>query len=293
MDTLIPITNVLLLILWVGAWQKSDSRDSFFNPHLARLSTLCQRVTDFLQPVLPWLSARYRAAVALLFLLLFRGFLLYNTAALLVLTVGPKRIDPAAPPLFEATFNQTHIRDCLSYSLLSFFTLAFALGAISLLYSLLTRGKQNAIMQALDALSGPPPSPNPLFRSGHLLLFGCALVIIVSILGAPTGVYPGTPPITLAPRLFLAIAAAIVGSFETLYTILIALIIVSFVGALTGRLALLKTAHEFITFLMGPLAHRPLRMGAFDFTPLIFLLAINLMQVTATLMITAAANLLP
>ena len=275
---LISITNILFLVLWVGIWQKI-SRDTFFNPYIAAISSLNRRVTNFIQPVLPWFNEHLRATAALLFMLVFRGFLIFHTKD--TLEVAIQNESPAGA-LFSVVYNADSIMQCQAYSFLSFAWIIFSISVLGLLYRLLYRdAKQYQLIQALGSLSAPGADASPAFRGIQIFIAGCLLVYISAALGTAEGVvYPGTTAANYTPRLLLASVAMIVNSLNTLFYILIGAIILSFAGAFTQRRVLMKMGHDIVTFLLGPLRKWRLVVGTFDLSPLIFFVGLSIAQGT-------------
>lgn len=307
MTIFFTISNLVFIVLWIGFWRSTAESDSFFNPYVMYLRQLSNRITDFLKPILPWFDSRSRAMIALLFLLVFRASLLYNTSGPISLTLTSSVVDSSALGggatelrLYAALFDQTSFLACIGYSLLSFLYTLFVVFVIHFIYGLFPERRDILpVSQTLEAICGPRVPRSHALRAIQVIVLGCCLVLLASRWGTPMpgGIYPGanasvahdganadaTAAAMPVLRLLLATAATIVGAIEKLYGILITLIITSLVAALTGRIGLLKTIHHLISFLLGPLSKRPFRFGGFDLSPIIFLflLMISIQILTA------------
>ena len=274
--------NLLLLLFWFRMWVRDD-RDLFFNPHLAFLSRLTDRIFGFLQPVFFRTPVRIVGLCVFAFLIVFRAVLFHGIAtsaeSTWVLRLGVWRgID--AGELFP----------CLAYSVVSFGITLFNLWGISLFYLMARSGSpSDHTRRALYHLARPFVLIRHEYKPLALLALGCSLVVAMATLGNPVlqlgraaglhvslTVGPASAG-TVAIRVMLAALAGFVDILALLATLMFALLIVSLISGFTNARTVQFFCREWISLLLGPMRRRPIIVGMIDLTPLVFLLAVRML----------------
>jgi uncharacterized protein YggT (Ycf19 family) len=275
-DTLL---NLFLMLFWLAIWHRDD-RALSLNHMLAPLARIQKSMIDFLQPVLPFLPRPVIALLAFIFLLVFRGLAV------------PHNVNWAISLGFAATWTDgTSLRGCLFMSVMSFAVFLFKLWCVSLIYVSTRRGA--SVRDSSDALyqvSHPfVDVPIPL-RPFALLGFGILLAWLFAAIGvAPQGA--AAPAFSWSPaaaaRLLVISLSGWVAVLPVLQSLLVLVIIGSFVSLFTGSHALAAYCGEWIDLLIGPLRRYPLRIGMLDLTPLVF---VFLLRVVYLVLIAALAR---
>jgi len=265
------LANAGLLLFWYRIWTGGD-REVLFNHYMGPLHRISERALGFLRPVMFGLPLRATAAVALLFLIVFRGFVLHGVSAPegagWVMTLG-----------FEGSVSDHHsLLIHMVVSGLSFAMFLFKVWGFSLVYawgrSTYSSGHaQEAIHLAARPFSDAPSHLKPIF----LLVFGMALALAVNLSGTPLQGSPGdisywreAPVLSIILRFAISAMADWAGLLPTIRSLLLLLIIGSWVSmfASAGNLAFI--CREWLDTLLGPLRRFPIRIGMLDLTPLIF-----------------------
>jgi uncharacterized protein YggT (Ycf19 family) len=261
--------NLVLVLLWLRIWA-ADSRELLFNPFLSPVARIQTAIIEFLKPVLPFLSARIIAAVALVFLMAFRGLAVPRNADWVIrLGFLPVAADPAS------------IRSGLSMSALSFGVFLFSLWGISLLYvTTYGRARRGPAPEAVFLASRPFTTLPASLRPPVLLALGMLLVLVLAPLAGAPAVAADVAPraLALSLRAVLVTLSTWVALLPLIESLLILLIIGSLVSTFTGSPALAGFCHEWISLLIGPLSRYPLRLGLFDLTPLVFIFVLRVVH---------------
>jgi len=259
--------NLFLMLFWMEIWC-SDRASRSRNLMLAPVVQIQKTALDFLQPVLSILPRRMIAALALVFLLAFRGLAV------------PHNVNWSVSLGFASTWSDgTRMSACLIMSLLSFVVFLFKLWCISLIY---TRTQQassfNDSTDALYRLSRPFVDIPVNFRPLALLAVGILLAGLFTAIGvSPLEVGSRTNPPDLAMffRLVIVSLSGWVAVLPVIQNCLLLVIIGSFVSLFTGSHGLTAFCREWIDLLIGPLKRYPIRIGMLDLTPLVFMFALG------------------
>lgn len=266
--------DAFLLVLWLRVWT-GDERSLAFNPYLATLRRVGDRVTDFLRPVFLGLSPRLIALIVILFLVAFRGLAL-NADAPGVLRMGFEFRRP----------DTSHVFACVAFSALSFALFLYQVWGISLFYFGLSPSASAFSGHPVETLYflGRPFTDLPrLVRPPVLFLFGIALALLLGILGRPVLEHALPPVLPLdavdSPRAVVGAAvAALSGWVNVLATIrsaMILMIIGSLVSLFTSAPGIMMFCRDWTDFLLGPARRWRLHVAMLDLTPLAFLFVVG------------------
>ena len=263
--------NILLVLFWVEVWSGGD-RSLSFNPYLAPLSRAGGAVVRFLSPVFFGLPDRVVALAAFAFVVVFRGVIVPGKSVW-ILTLGMDRqVDSAS------------ITSCLVFSLLSFAIFLFKLWGVSLVFVRQERtGTFDQTTGALYALSRPFTDLRVALRPAVLLVFGVLLVAALDFAGsrvmAPSpyaaGLHAGigwgySNALVIGLRLVILALAGWVQILPMVQSVMMLLIIGSWISMFTGSQGLMLLCREWIDFLLGPLRRYPIRIGMIDLSPIVF-----------------------
>ncbi len=255
------LTNLLLLLFWFRIWVVED-RELVFNRFLSPIGRFSGAAIGFLKPVFFGTPPRVIAAVALGFLLVFRGMLGIGGHLQFGFVVAYARPDGVATYVI--------------LSLLSFARFVFRLWGLAIIYA---HGSSSAFDHAtgtLDTVSRPFTSIRPEWRPFVLLGAG------VLIAGA-TALTGGTRLDVITPvKAIVFFAGSALMEWADLIPlivgILILLIIGSWVSVFTHSDGMMLFCHEWLRLFMGPLRNYPLRIGMLDLTPLVLIVALKVVH---------------
>lgn len=264
--------NVLLLMFWFRIWISED-RSLYFNPYLAPIGRLSESVINFLRPVFFGTPPRLVAAIALAFLLLFRGMIFHGMAVsgkaewFLRLGFGICRTGTAGTV------------SCLTFSVLSFAIFLFKLWGLSLIYVGPRRGSSlEHTTDTLYHLSRPFSDFRIELRPFILLTCGIILVFLLRLAGStPPGfaAWQETPMPSLLLKSGISALAGWVDVLPVIVNFLMLLIIGSWVSMFASSQGIMFFCRAWIDLLLGPVRRWPIRIGMIDLTPIIFFFAVS------------------
>lgn len=261
-DTLL---NVVLMPFWLQLWLPSNKRFTI-NPHLTTLQFITRYPIEFLRPLLPRVPTRAIAAMALIFLLLFRGVVFWASPA------DSMAHWPLRMGCDVFTAHDSSLTAFLAFSALSFLRFLFSLTGVCMLY--LGFRKRSAWGPVTDTVyeSARPLSSLPRFwRIPAFLLCGAILVFLflfADSMHTPAG-FQESPVVGKIGRIAVVLLSGWVDSLRIITFLLFSFILASWL-TLSPRFARMSfMARDWITFLLGPLARHPLRFGALDLTPIL------------------------
>ncbi|NQT91299.1 MAG: YggT family protein [Lentisphaerae bacterium] len=269
--------NVFLLVLWFRIWTDND-RSLQFNSTIASLGRLSNIVVDFVKPVMFGLPPRLVAGVCILFLVLFRAVLFHGMS-------GGSGMAWALPFGFEGHVSTgTTFRGVLLFSTLSFAIFLFKVWGFSLIY---VHGRvepsnhsANALYQVSRPFSAIPMKLRPAVYLGYGVLIALALRMgaahTVGLAG--TQVSPGSPVMAAFLQMCISVLAEWAGLLVLVRFLVIVCIVGSWAAMFGSSGGLGALCHGWLGFLMGPLRRFPIRIGMFDLTPLIFLIALPIVH---------------
>ncbi len=276
LDTWDTLFNILFLFFWFKIWVGVD-RVTFFNPHLSHVSRFSDSIIDFLKPVFFGASSKFIAIFSLCFLFVFRGVLFLSLAG---------RYDTEWVLSIEFVGRQVashHVVTYVAFSVLSFVIFLLKLWALSLVYAMTGRNvvqghTTNALSYLARPFSGIAMELRPIF------FFICATLTFACLdyAGTPVTVSGLTMPVEIGwdtDMFVLLLVKLVILSFvviASVFPIIIKLLVMLIIGSLISMLARARTVmffcREWIDMLLGPLHRYPVRIGAFDFTPLVFVI---------------------
>lgn len=258
--------NAVLLLFWFAAWNEAG-RSSFFNPYLGPLHRWADAVTGRLGGWMGTRSPRMTAAGVFLLLLLGRA------AAVATGWTWPLQMG-----FIEGRLHGGQLLSALLYSPLSFALFLFQLWSLSLIYVHVRRGVSlSNTSDALAAVSRPLTDVRMDLRPLVLLGLGMAISMLLQFAAGerPQSVPPAAVVALALARSFVVTLAAWASVLLLLRSILVVLIIGSWVSMFTGSHGLMVMCREWLDFLLGPLRNVPLRVGMIDLTPLVMIFALG------------------
>ncbi|MBN1557796.1 MAG: YggT family protein [Lentisphaerae bacterium] len=265
--------NVLVLIFWFRLWQRGG-RAVVFNPYLAPLGRAADAAVRFLQPVFVMLRPRAIAALAVVFLLVLRGLAAPASGNAWILRFGFSFTRPGSPAWSSAVV----------FSFLSFGIFLYKLWGLSLLYA--ARGSRDAVgypRETLHELARPFSAQRPEWRPFCFLASGLLLAGLLHAAGRPVSTpflaagaaAPAAPLLVI--RWIISALAAWVDLLLLIRTFLIVLIIGSWIAMFATSPGIAGFCRDWTELILGPFRRFPVRIGMLDLTPLVFLLAIQLL----------------
>ena len=273
------ISNIFFLFLFARLLMGRNDREWIFNPYLLWTGRVTSGAVRIATDILPGLPARGGAAVALLFLLAFRGALMAATASRdWALSIGSTFFfHPRLGWVGAIAFSALHFAAFLSH-----------IWGLALLVHFLSprAASRTRIRQLLDAVAapfsrGPIWVRVPAVIAAHILLamalrhFASAgighirrdfsSIFCVDTPAQLASAYGGLALLSLADVLAFARMALILAIFATLF------------AAIFQSRTLATVFLELQNMLLGRFSRRPFVLGMFDFTPIIFFIAVNLL----------------
>jgi len=264
-ETFDTLFNCLVFILWFRIWTVGDS-SLFFNPHLVPINRISESLFGFLWPLFRRTSSRLVAAILALILLALRGVFI------------PQSIGWTLKMGFEIQICPAGLPYHVLFSVLSFAIFLFKLWGFSLIFMRTAYGQFDHAGDALHRLSLPFSDLKIELRPLVLAIFGMLLAFLVNLTGdLARGVdaWSGTPLPSLLLRCFISALAGWASVLPILSTLLVVLIIGSWVSLFSSSQGLSFFCREWLDVLMGPLRNFPVRIGMLDLTPLIFIFVIQ------------------
>ncbi len=291
------ITNAFFLLLFARLFARRDDRDWIFNPYLLWTGRVTDGVGRFATDILPGLPPRGGAGVALLFLLAFRG-------ALMVAATNIRWSLPVGSTFFF------HPRSgwigAIAFSILHFAVFLVHFWGLALLVHLLSEPatSRTRVRQALDAFAAP-------FSRGPLWARALAIVAVNVLLAMAlrhfagagigevrkdfTAIFHVDTPTRLAAAYSGLALLSIVDVLDFARQALILAIFASLFAAIIQNRTLAAFFIELQNMLLGRFSRRPIGIGMFDFTPILFFLAVNIvyaLSITFTTLLLSKAGVL-
>lgn len=269
--------NLALLLLFWRAVQRDARGGFYFNPILATPNRWIDRFLEFLSPVLPGVPARGVPIIALLFLLLFRGALLFSVREPRSIVIGSS---------FACLFD-TSWHSAVLYSVLDFAAFVIRFWGFVFLVDLLGwPGLRGRFPEALRDFSRPTSHLPLPWRA--LVLFCANAVLCLALMRSTAS--SGNPFHPAAQHLSLPLLSML-DALLFLRTALIASWFLQILSILFQNPGAVQLFSEFQDTLLGRLASRRFCLGAFNFTPLIFLFALEFCHRLLVTLIRHAAQL--
>lgn len=291
------ITNAFFLLLFARVLARRDDREWIFNPYLLWTGRVTDGVGRFATDILPGLPARGGACVALLFLLAFRGALMVAaTNVKWSLTVG------------STFFFHPRVGwiGAIAFSILHFAVFLVHFWGLALLVHILAEPatSRTRIRQALDAFA-TPFSRGPLWARVLAIVAVNVLLVVAlrhfagagvgKIRNSFTSIFHVDTPARLAAAYgglaFLAMADVLDFARQAL----ILAIFASLFAAIIQNRTIAAFFMEIQVLLLGRFSRRQFGIGMFDFTPILFFLAVNFIYaiaITVTTLLLSKAGVL-
>jgi uncharacterized protein YggT (Ycf19 family) len=280
--------NLLLVTFWFRVWTDESDRNVHFNPYLAPVARLSRTVLHFLEPVFLGLRPRAVALIAMLVVITFRALVAPRQAEW-ILTLGLDR-QPVVGSL-------PHI---LAFSAISFGCFLFRLWGISLLFTWVgAHRSQEHPVSMLHYLSRPFSDVRIGMRPLVLLVYGAVLILLLDQFGQPARTAFGLPgalswsgdaAVSSFFKLLILAIAAWVQLLPVLQSLMLMLIIGSWISMFTHSHGLAMLCRDWINVLLGPLRRYPIRIGMIDLSPIVFFFVIGLAHALLMSIIVAAYN---
>ena len=271
------LTNFLFLLLFARTLVRTDDREWIFNPHLLWAGHITDRIGRVATDIFPGLHIRGGVFVALLFLLAFRGALM----------AASPHTDWAISVGSTFFFHpHTGWPYAIAFSILHFAAFLVHVWGLALLTRLLGDAAtvNTRASRMLDALAAPLSRGPVWVRALAILAANFLLAMALRHfagagirsartdftslfnVGTPArlaGAYAGLALLAVADVLDFARLALIFAIFATLFC------------AILQKRSLAIVSMEFQNLFLGRFSHRHLSVGMFDFTPILFFIAIN------------------
>ncbi len=281
-------TNAFFLLLFARLFAGRDDRDWIFNPYLLWTGRVTNGVGRFATDILPGLPARGGAGVALLFLLAFRG-------ALMVAATNMKWALPVGSTFFF--HPRTGWIGAIAFSVLHFAVFLVHFWGLALLVQLLAEPatSRTRIRQALDAFAAPLSRGPVWARILAIVAVNVLLAIALRHFAAAgigevrrdfTAIFHVDTPARLAAAYGGLAFLAMVDVLDFARQALILAIFASLFAAIIQNRTLAAFFLELQNMLLGRFARRPIGIGMFDFTPILFFLAVNIIYAISITFIT-------
>lgn len=275
--SLIGLSNVLFLLLFVRLWFQT-SADLPDNPFLAPPLRWTERLIAYVRPALFFLPSHLIIFAFLLFLLVLRGALFFQSPLGWRLVVGAT--------LLIRDIETHSLRSCLLFSLTSGLQFVALCWNLSLLVEWVG-GRERFETPAREALRilTYPFSVFPLrARIVAAVLVNALVVVLLNTAGSPVAISlrgQSLPVYTLdwgasvslaLVRLALLTPAAMLDTVMLAHQLMVLLILTGLVSALLGNAALRGATDAWVALLLGRFGRQRILVGAWDLTPLVFLL---------------------
>ncbi len=285
------------LLLFARLFAARDDRDWIFNPYLLWTGRVTNGVGRVATDILPGLPARGGAGVALLFLLAFRG-------ALMVAAANVKWALPVGSTFFF------HPRSgwigAIAFSVLNFASFLVHFWGLALLVQILAEPatSRTRIRQAIDAFAAP-------FSRGPVWARAFAVVAVNVMLAVAlrhfadagigeirrdfTSIFHVETPARLAAAYGGLALLSLMDVLDFARQALILAIFASLFAAIIQNRTLAAFFLELQNMLLGRFSRRPIGLGMFDFTPILFFLAVNViyaLSITFTTLLLSKAGVL-
>lgn len=273
--------NVVVMLFWFRAWSK-DPRQASLNPYLSGIVQFTDPVVGLFRGLFRGLTARQAAFAGVVALILFRGVALpalnpERVRHAWVLRLGFQAISPAA------TAHSEGMLLFVMFSVLSFAVFLFQVWVFALFFLAGFRQPRPDLLPAefMDAVARPFSAARGPTRP--FLLLGCGVVLSVVMRAAAGGVSAAMPGsvaggVRVGLQYAISATAGAVDMLLVLRSLLIVLIVGSWISMFAGAQALALLSREWLDFLLGPFRRFPIRVGPLDLTPLIAFFALGIVH---------------
>ena len=280
MFAILLLSDLFLLLLFARVFTRTDDRASFFNPYLLWARRVTDPVGAFVADLFPGLPVRAACAIAFLFILAFRGALFVSASgANWTVVIGSTLAFHPRAGWFGA----------IGFSLLDFAVFLVRFWGLALLADLLAAPKtaMPRMGQALDTLASPC-GHGPLWaRIIGVLLANALLAPLLHHLATVSLAAPGSAHVAFGSLFHVEtparLAAAYLGvalfSLADFLAFLRGALIIAIFASLAAAIFRNRTLATFFlelqNLLLGRFSRRQIGVGMFDFTPILFFVALN------------------
>ena len=289
------VFNLLMLAFWFRIWSEGRPK-LIFNPYLAPFDRFSTAALNFLRPVFPGLSGRTVSIMAVAFLILLRAALAMRLPDGWLLFFGFEIRQPI--PYSIATY--------ILYSTVSFGSFLFKLFGLSLLFAWSEDAPSLHTRAVLYHLAQPFSRVPLRIRPGVLILIGGILAFLLATCGQKPTLellqnlhIPGPmieavrnmpetgnqSAIIILLRSFLSSLGGLVSILSILIQAVFFLIIISWISLFAGSRRMAEFCQDWLSLILTPLQRFKLRVGMFDLTPIVFLVAVSVLQGIALLIL--------
>lgn len=290
------ILNFSMLLFWIRLWTLDDL-EFYFNPFLARLSLLTDRVFEFFLPVLRIPEFLF-SCLAFLFLGTLKAFIAGRFGGGWDITIG-SLFHFTYPFVADGSLGPHFIFAGISFAffIVRLWTVYFFVCLITPYYRRLTRA-----MELFDFIARPM-SWCPVYFQGILLImmhwilaclvvrFGDLSVVslqnlqLQAIAFAHSPFHVGPQSAALLNMVYLTFLSFLDG-LSALTNSLVFLIVVNILASLFGSKLFQIISHEVVGMLMGRFARsKNVSTTGLDFRPLFFFLIVNFIYGNASLLL--------
>lgn len=247
--------HLVMFLLWMAAWS-ANHRDAVFNTYLARLDRVTSAITGAFRGIMPTGSSWVLLSVLL-------GAVILLRAAL-----ATQGLPVAIMHGFETSYaSGGGFGTALANSAAGFAAFLFKVWCVGLLYLGFRQTRwvspaRIALHHACKPMSLLPAEWRPV----ALLVFGIGLTYAIQLIGPSGMIEAGSSGFF---RAGISTLAAFTSVLAILSSVLMVLIIGSWVGLLSGSPDIHAICTEWLELFLGPFRGFPLRIGSFDLTPLV------------------------
>ncbi len=273
--------NIVVMLFWFRIWNRR-CRATDLNPYMSGVMIFTQPVLDLFRfrrdGLLPaWIPA----AATWFMLILFRGLALPALNPEAVQDAWRLRIGFAS--VAPAACAGKNVFLFVIFSFLSFGVFLFQVWAFALLFLREYRPGQSTdrpsefLHSAARPFSKAPAGARPWL----LLGFGMFLAAMMNALcvgQAESGANSISSALIMGGQWAIAAIAGAVDLLLVLCSLLVILIVGSWLVILTTSRALMITCREWLDFLLGPFRRFPIRLGPLDLTPIVAFLVFEIIH---------------
>ncbi len=258
------ITQMLVWLYIVSCF----SRDVFFNLYVNRARTLLFKPVTWIQSILPGFPEWAAALLLFLFVLMLHPAVARASANPMFFSIGPLALRA----------NLRTLSGAFGFSLFAFAIMIGQINFVRLGMALrLGRRDRNGALECLDTLCWPLSIPRPQVSAAATV--GVLVISVAGIrLAAGTLAPHALLNATTAPMLTRLTLFAVIDVLVLLRVGIVGLVILSIGGMLTGRLAVMGMANEWLSSLSRIFIRQPLTFGMLDLTPLLIYFGANFLH---------------
>ncbi len=263
------------ILLWIYV-ASCFNKDVFFNLYVNRARTLLFKPVTFVQSIAPKCPDWVAAAILVAFTFLLHCAFAKASNNALSFKIGYNNLSANLKSLPRSAL----------FSLMTFVVIVCQINIIRI-FMMLRFGKwsKNAVVECLDTVCFPLSIPKleySAIATSACLLLSTSLMYMASVGSLGVTASGGSailPSIVDKPLLVLQLGLlAIVDILLLLKSAIVALVIISIGGLVTGKLPIMGMANEWLSAFSRIFLKTPLVIGMFDLTPLIIYYLANIVH---------------